>query len=140
MMQMRSIAAAGLIMAAALGLTVHFSPGNLSMADEAAQPMLIHNVYFTLKDGTPENTQKLVDACYKYLKGHPGEVFFAAGPLVQELDRPVNVRDFHVGLHVVFKSKKDHDVYQTAERHLKFIDENKPTWDKVRVFDTYSGS
>jgi hypothetical protein len=40
----------------------------------------------------------------------------------------------------VFQSKHFHDVYQTAETHLKFIEENKPTWDKVRVFDTYSKS
>ena len=136
----RIAVAAGLVMAVALGLTINLSQGNLSMADEAKQPMLIHNVYFTLKDGTPENTQKLTDACFKYLKDHPGVVFFAAGPLVQELDRPVNVRDFHVGLHVIFQSKKDHDVYQTAPAHLKFIEENKPTWDKVKVFDTYSKS
>lgn len=130
--------AAACLMAVALGMTINFSQGTSSMADEAKQPMLIHNVYFNLKDGTPENTQKLIDACYKYLKDHPGVVFFAAGPVVPELDRPVNVRDFNVGLHVVFKTKKDHDVYQTAEQHLKFIEENKPTWDKVRVFDTYS--
>jgi len=130
--------AIGLALAVVLGLTINFSQGTKSMADEAKQPMLIHNVYFTLKDGTPENTQKLTDACFKYLKDHPGVVFFAAGPLVQELDRPVNVRDFHVGLHVIFKSKSDHDTYQTAAAHLKFIEENKPTWDKVKVFDTYS--
>lgn len=130
--------AAACLMAVALGMTINFSQGTSSMADETKQPMLIHNVYFNLKDGTPENTQKLIDACYKYLKDHPGVVFFAAGPVVPELDRPVNVRDFNVGLHVVFKTKKDHDVYQTAELHLKFIEENKPTWDKVRVFDTYS--
>ena len=60
--------------------------------------------------------------------------------IVAELDRPVNVRDFHVGLLVVFKSKHDHDVYQTAPAHLKFIEENKPTWDKVRVFDSFSNT
>lgn len=138
MMKSRITVAAGLMLAVALGLTINFSHGTSSMADEAKQPILIHNVYFTLKDGTPENTAKLTDACHKYLKNHPGVIFFAAGPLVPELDRPVNVRDFHVGLHVIFKTKKDHDVYQTAADHLKFIEENKPTWDKVRVFDTYS--
>lgn len=108
------------------------------MADAAQQPLLIHNVYFTLKDGTAENIQKLTDACHKYLTDHPGTVFFAAGPLVAELTRPVNDRDFHVGLCVVFRNKQAHDDYQVAERHLKFIEENKPTWDKVRVFDNYS--
>ncbi len=110
------------------------------MSEEIHQQSLVHNVYFSLKDGTAENIQKLIEACFRYLKDHPGVVYFAAGPLVHELDRPVNVRDFHVGLLVVFKSKQDHDVYQTAPRHLTFIEENKPTWDKVRVFDTYSKS
>ena len=92
------------------------------MTVAATQPLLIHNVFFTLKDGTPENTQKLTDACFKYLQDHPGVVYFAAGPLVSELERPVNVRDFHVGLLVVFRSKHDHDVYHTAPDHLKFIE------------------
>ena len=107
------------------------------MADSKSQK-LVHNVFFTLKEGTPANIQKLVDACFKYLKDHPGVVHFGAGPLVAELERPVNVRDFHVGLLVVFASKQDHDTYQTAPAHLKFIEENKPTLDKVRVFDNFS--
>jgi hypothetical protein len=108
------------------------------MTDATKSSALVHSVYFTLKEGTPENIQKLTDACFKYLKDHPGVLYFGAGPLVPELDRPVNVRDFHVALLVVFKSKQDHDTYQTAPLHLKFIEENKPTWDKVRVFDSYS--
>ena len=110
------------------------------MSHATNQSALVHNVFFTLKEGTAENTQKLTDACFKYLKDHPGVLFFAAGPLVPDLARPVNVRDFHVGLLVVFKSRHDHDVYQTAPTHLKFIEENKPTWEKVQVFDTYSQS
>ena len=108
------------------------------MADQTQNQMLVHNVFFTLKEGTPQNIQKLIDACFHYLKDHPGVVYFGAGPLVAELERPVNDRDFHVALCVVFRSKQDHDVYQTAPAHLKFIEENKPTWDKVRVFDNYS--
>ena len=110
------------------------------MANDATQSMLVHNVFFKLKDGSAANTQKLTDACFKYLKDHPGVTFFAAGPVVPDLERPVNVRDFHVALLVVFKSRQDHDTYQTAAAHLKFIEENKPTWDSVRVFDSYSKS
>ena len=106
---------------------------------DGQQRQLIHNVYFTLKDGTPESIQQLVAACDKYLSGHPGLVYYAAGPLVPELARPVNVRDFHVGLCVVFESKQTHDNYQIAPRHLQFIEENKPTWGQVRVFDSYAG-
>jgi hypothetical protein len=39
-------------------------------------------------------------------------------------------------LHVVFENRAAHDAYQTAPRHLKFIEENKATWKKVRVFDS----
>jgi len=77
-----------------------------------------------------------VDACKKYLTGHPGEVSFAAGTLAEALDRPVNVRDWDVALHIVFKTKADHDRYQDAERHLGFIEENKGNWKTVRVFDS----
>ena len=102
---------------------------------ESSAPMVAHNVYFTLKDTSPEAQQKLVAACQKYLSNHPGTVLFAAGTLA-DLARPVNDRDWQVGLHVIFKDRAAHDAYQTAPLHLQFIAENKDNWDKVRVFDT----
>lgn len=98
---------------------------------------LAHIVYFTLEDASQAKIDGLVAACQKYLKDHPGVVFFAAGTVVNELARPVNDRMFHVALHVVFKDKASHDIYQTAPDHLKFIEENKPNWRNVRVFDSY---
>ena len=98
--------------------------------------MIAHNVYFTLKDRTEANTRALILACKTYLADHPGVVFFAAGGLAQELDRPVNVRDWDVALHVVFDTMANHDLYQVAPMHLQFIEENKPSWEKVQVFDS----
>jgi hypothetical protein len=100
-----------------------------------AGTQLAHMVYFTLKERTPANIEALVTACRKYLSDHPGTVYFGVGTLVPDLDRPVNVRDFDVALHVVFDSREAHDAYQKAPRHLQFIEENKPTWAQVRVFD-----
>ena len=97
--------------------------------------MLGHMVYFTLKDRSPANIAKLVEACKKYLTGHPGTVLFAAGTLVADLTRPVNQLDFDVALQLVFESREAHDAYQQHPRHLQFIDENKASWEKVRVFD-----
>ena len=99
-------------------------------------PMLAHMVYFTLKDNSADAKEKLVAACKKYLSKHPGEVFFAAGTLAEDLNRPVNDRDFDVALHIVFQDRKAHDQYQDAPRHQQFIDENKDNWKKVRVFDS----
>ncbi len=106
-------------------------------ADAPASKPLVHNVYFSLKDPTPEKIQALNAACHKYLDGHDGLLYFGAGPLVEELARPVNQRDFHICLCVVFKDKASHDQYQTHPRHLQFIAENKETWATVRVFDSW---
>ena len=99
-------------------------------------PRLAHNVFFKLKDPTPANVQKLTADCHKYLNCQPGILFFAAGPIDATLTREVNDRDWHVGLHLVFVDRVAHDGYQDDPSHQKFIDENKPTWAGVRVFDS----
>jgi hypothetical protein len=97
--------------------------------------MIVHSVYFSLNDSSAAAKDKLITACNKYLTNYPGEVFFAAGALAEEFNRPVNDRDFDVALHIVFQDKKAHDDYQDAPRHKQFVEENKQNWKKVRVFD-----
>src|SRR5262249_48820443 len=95
--------------------------------------LLVHNVYFTLKDNSQAAKDKLLAACRKYLTPHPGIVFFACGTLAEELKREVNDRGFDVGLHIIFEDQAAHDRYQVADSHEKFIEENKSNWSKVRV-------
>ena len=102
----------------------------------ATETLLAHNVFFTLKDRSAAAKQKLVAACKKYLTGHPGTVFFAAGTRAEALNRDVNDRDFDVSLHLVFTDQAAHDAYQDAPRHNDFIAEQKANWAKVRVFDS----
>ena len=96
---------------------------------------LVHNVYFKLSDSSDAAIARLIAGCREHLTGHPGTVFFAVGTLA-DYSRPVNDRDFDVALHVVFDGRGSHDQYQTHPRHLKFVEEHKPTWSKVRVFDS----
>ena len=96
--------------------------------------MFSHMVYFTLKDSSPEACQSLVEACREHLTDHPGTEFFAAGTLA-DTQRDVNDRDYDVTLNLVFKDRASHDAYQVAERHDRFIAENKENWKQVRVFD-----
>jgi hypothetical protein len=98
--------------------------------------LLAHNVYFALQDASEAAKTKMIQACKKYLTGHPGTLFFACGTLAKDLVRPVNDRDFDIGLHIIFESHAAHDAYQVAARHEKFIEENKGNWKKVRVFDS----
>lgn len=96
---------------------------------------LAHIVFFTLNDSTPDNRRKFVALCQEHLSGHPGEVYFSVGTLA-DYSRPVNDREFDVALHVVFESRAAQDAYQTAPRHLNFIEQAKPMWKHVRVFDS----
>lgn len=97
---------------------------------------LAHHVFFTLRDPSDEATDRLVAACHRYLDGHDGVVYFAAGRRTPDLQREVNDTQFHVSLHVVFRDRATHDAYQTSARHQQFIEEQKPFWAQVRVFDS----
>jgi hypothetical protein len=105
----------------------------------AADRLLVHNVYFSLYDRSPAARQRLVDACRKWLPSHPGILFFACGVLAEELSRDVNVRDWDVGLHIVFQDQAAHDAYQDSEAHHAFVAENRAGWRQARVFDSVAG-
>jgi hypothetical protein len=128
---------AALLATLALGLLL-LLPARAAEGDKATGAhLLAHDVYFTLKDHAPEAKQKLVDACKKHLSGHEGSEAFSAGVLAEDINGPVNDRDFDVALHILFKDKAALEQYLKSERHTKFLDENKDRWSKVRVLDSY---
>lgn len=98
--------------------------------------MLSHDVYFTLRDSSPHAIEALLSSCHANLRDHAGVLFFSAGVLEAGLERPVNDQRFHVALHVIFRDRAAHDVYQEVPEHLAFIEENKANWEQVRVFDS----
>jgi hypothetical protein len=125
----------GLLAVAAVVLSVPLGVG--ATGAEAAGPQLAHMVYFKLKDNSGGSRARLVASCKLLLTGHEGTVSFATGTLAGDFTRDVNDRDFDVSLHMVFVNKAAHDKYQEHPKHLKFIEENKENWEKVRVFDSY---
>lgn len=131
------LAAAAVLIAAPAALAQKpVKPEQKPAKAKKAGPLIGHMVYFKLKDGTPAAREKLVEACKKYLADHDGVVFFSAGVIGDDFKRDVNDRDWDVALHLVFADKAAHDKYADHPRHLKFIEENKETWAKVRVFDS----
>lgn len=127
------------------GIAQFVIQGPVSMADEdqtagadadAQSEPLAHIVFFTLTDSNDENRAKLVEACKKYLDKHDGVVYFGVGVNAPEYNREVNDRDYDVALHLVFETARDQDAYQTHPRHVKFVEECKDLWKKVRVFDS----
>lgn len=98
--------------------------------------MLAHNVFFTLKDPAPGAIASLLADCKSDLAKDPGVVSFHCGVREPELSRPVNVLDFQVGVHIVFKDRAAHDAYQVSPAHKRFVEANKDNWEQSRVFDT----
>ena len=98
---------------------------------------LAHVVYFTLKDRSDEAAERLVASCDKWLAHQPGVVFYGTGRRGEEFERPVNDKQYDVALHVVFESLAAHDAYQASDDHQAFLAENVPTFESIRVFDTY---
>lgn len=98
---------------------------------------LVHSVYFSLNDNSPEAKKRLIEACQRHLAGHPGTVLFAVGTLADDIRWPVSDTDFDVALHLVFEDRAAHDAYQDSPRHEQFLAENEGTWSAIRVFDAY---
>ena len=134
---MRKAMVVSVVAIVAIAAAIAFFGSGTTEAGKKGAAMVSHDVYFALKDNSAKARQDLVDACKKHLSKHPGEMFFAVGTVCDDLKREVNDRDFDVVLHIVFRDLAAHDKYQEAERHKKFIDENKANWTKVRVFDSY---
>jgi hypothetical protein len=100
--------------------------------------MIVHDVYFTLLDSTPENREALVREGITWLKGHRGMVSFSAGVRAAEMRRDVNDQGWDVSMHSVFEDGAAHDSYQDeSSRHAQFIARNKAGWKQVRVFDSH---
>jgi hypothetical protein len=124
--------------ALALGLaTLGLALATTSVAADKAAPRLAHMVFFTLKNHSEESQAKFVESCHKYLSGHEGTVYFSVGKNAEDVEEPVSVKDFDVALHLVFEGKADRDRYLKDPRHVKFVEENKSHFAKVRVFDSY---
>jgi hypothetical protein len=130
----KTLIVGGLLAVGAIALATSLSVGS-TKADGG--PQMAHMVYFKLKDNSGANRARLAATCKLFLSGHEGTVSFATGTLAGDFNRDVNDRDFDVSLHLVFVNKEAHDKYHVHPRHLKFIDENKENWEKVRVFDSY---
>jgi hypothetical protein len=123
---------------AAIGLALAFAPeaGAGGAAGKAA-PRLAHMVFFTLKDHSAGSRERFAASCNKLLSGHEGTAYFSVGTIAEDVEEPVSVRDWDVALHAVFESKADRDRYLDHPRHKQFVEENRPHFAKVRVFDSY---
>ncbi len=97
--------------------------------------MLVHTVYFYLKDEVTESQAAAFAEDVKTLGGIETVKHIWVGTPAATPERPVIDNSYGVGLTTVFDSLADHDVYQVHELHLSFIARNKDLWAKVQIYD-----
>ncbi len=97
---------------------------------------LFHSLYFSLADKSPANIAKFTDICVKYLSTHPGIQLFATGGLT-DIKRDVSVRNFDVGVDIVYESKQAYDEYLKSKLHDEFFPATAGMITDTYIFDSY---
>lgn len=105
-------------------------------ADGNYPQSMFHDLYFSLKDKSPENIKKFTDICVEYLAGHPGIQQFSTGGLT-DIKRNVSVRNFDVAVSIIYESKKAYDDYLTSKKHEDFFPATAGMIDNTYIFDSY---
>lgn len=118
-----------------LTLCLAFSGDAQSSAQAVREPQIAHMVYFKLIDNSESAIKAIMNDCNILLNDLAGTVYYSAGTLAKDFQRDINDRDWDVALHVVFKTKADHDRYQDHRRHKQFVTAHSANIKKIRVFD-----
>ena len=101
-------------------------------------PMLVHSVYFFLKETVSDTEKpefgKSVEALATIESVH---AFFLGTPAATP-DRPIIEKGYAFGMTILFQSMEDHNIYQDHPIHQAFIRNNKRLWEKVVIYDAES--
>ena len=96
--------------------------------------MLVHSVYFWLKDDV--NAEKF-EAFREGLESLGGiesaQAIYVGTPAAT--DRPVIDRSYSIAATVVFASMADHDAYQADALHKAFLENFADCWRKLVIYD-----
>lgn len=97
--------------------------------------MLIHQVYFWLKDPDNSEAQQQLRKGLETLltietmqSGHIGVP--AATPRREVVDH-----SYSLAYYTVFETLEDHEVYQSHPTHLEFVKNCQHLWTKVQIYD-----
>ncbi|MGC6425071.1 MAG: Dabb family protein [Lentimonas sp.] len=96
--------------------------------------MLVHSVFFWLKDGLSAEQITAFEAALETMKGiEHADTVYVGTPAATE-KRPVIEDSYDYCLTVILKDVAAHDAYQIDPIHSEFL-KNKDLWAKVQVYD-----
>lgn len=97
----------------------------------------IDHVFFWLKNPeSKEEHNELIAGLQKLSNAATIQSFNIGKPA--DTSRSVIDSTYSMSWLLLFKTKKDHDDYQTDPVHLKFVEECAHLWNKIVVYDTVS--
>lgn len=96
--------------------------------------MHIHNVYFWLNACSDQDRTEFERGLAKVLEISLIEVGHWGVPA--GVEREVVDSSYDYSLTLIFKTREDHDTYQSHADHDVFIDAYKHLWAQVKVLDT----
>lgn len=115
--------------------------GCTSNKEEAAETvlqsgMVIHSVYFWLKEGITEEEEKDFLNFFEALKNVPGVSSYYVGKPAPTTPRPVVDNSFSYHWLTFHDSMEDIDIYEKHPDHLKAVEQYSKYWVKVDVRDS----
>lgn len=99
------------------------------------KPVLIHTVFFWVKEGTTDIERQAFEKGLVMLGTCPQIHNFYWGPPAPTEARGVVDNTYDYAINVHFKSLDDQAEYQKEPIHMKFIEDHKDLWGKVIVYD-----
>jgi hypothetical protein len=97
--------------------------------------MLVHSVYFWLKPDAEPSLAGRFEAGLKRLTTIPDVRSAHYGRPEATPKRPVIDDSYSWALIAVFDDVAAHDRYQTHALHRDFVEEFRPIWERVQVYD-----
>ena len=105
-------------------------------AGKAAQPPYVHNVIFYLKKDTPPaKLEAMIADCHSVLGKISGVRGVWAGRPAEKATPDFIVKDYQLGLLVLFDNYEGLKTYLDEPTHLKFVETYMPIIEKVQVYD-----
>ncbi len=106
-----------------------------TQTDELSTGLILHSVYFWLKEGiTPEEDKDFLNF-FEALRTIPSVKFLKVGKPAPTHQRDVVDNSFSYLLFVTFESMDDINNYEVHPDHLAAIDKYSKYWTKVQVKD-----
>src|SRR5690606_32137843 len=97
--------------------------------------MLVHSVYFWLKDKeNPEARASLLEGLRSLQSIKPLHSSYVGD--AAETRRPVIDSTYDFALILIFENLQDHDQYQVDPTHLQFVESKSPLWERVVIYDS----